>query len=72
MERAIIWTNELNERNKADALKALADGKAVSIQSDSIGHTRAEAVRWEGDRFLKSTGATPADTDEFGNKYYKK
>lgn len=77
MEKVTVWTNSFcwggaNEyRDKAvdEVDEALAEGKAVRVGADCIGHTRACMVESSARGYFESIGAVEVDRDWMGVWY---
>lgn len=75
MEKVTVWTNDFywtdSYRQKVhdDVDRALADGKAVRVGADCIGHTRAAMVEYQAEKYFEKVGATEVSRDWAGPYY---
>ena len=77
MEKVTVWTNDFSwgsangYRSEAvdEVDEALADGKAVRVGADCIGHTRAAAIEYQSRKYFESVGAEAVETDWRGTYY---
>ena len=77
MEKTTVWTNDFSWGNANgyrspsvnEVDKALAEGKAVRVGADCIGHTRAAMVESQSKRYFENIGAVEVYSDWCGKWY---
>ena len=68
MEKATVWTNDFySVKDEVD--KLLAEGKAVRVGADCIGHTRAAMVEGCARAHFEKVGAVEVGNDWLGKWY---
>ena len=72
MELYHINTNCITKETERKIIDAIEKGKAVSVGSSCIGHTRAMMIETQGERICHEAGATNYIESEFGTKYWYK
>ena len=74
MQKVVFHTNYVRgNTNFIEKVKAaLNEGKAVRIDADCIGHTRAMMVHYEAAELFKELGAEIVEIDLIWGSYYAK
>ena len=79
IEKVIVRTNDFTCGGSsgykslavAEVDEALAEGKAVRVSADCIGHTRAAMVEASARNYFEAVGAVEVERDGvFGGSYY--